>query len=96
MSAIQPGTCRFCGCTEDDPCSVPPYGAGDTCAWLDAECTVCSNCAGAWAAKERAEQAARIAARPKKLTSWQVHEQILEERRARRRASRQRRKGRAA
>jgi len=32
-----PGTCRSCGCTEDDAC---PGG----CIWANAEATLCSRC----------------------------------------------------
>lgn len=36
-----PGVCRVCGCTETTPC-VNDYG--ETCAWADAERTLCSAC----------------------------------------------------
>ena len=39
MSVIAPGTCRHCGCTEDNACILP---SGDPCCWLDAGRTVCS------------------------------------------------------
>lgn len=46
---VTPGVCRYCGCTEVDPCTVivqpgpefPP--APVTCAWMDRDETVCSN-----------------------------------------------------
>lgn len=39
-----PGTCRVCGCTDERAC--PP-----TCAWVDAERTLCSRC---WTAQRDA------------------------------------------
>lgn len=40
-----PGVCRYCGCTEDDPCYYHLDGDDDLvpCAWQDNEETVCSN-----------------------------------------------------
>jgi hypothetical protein len=35
----QSGVCRFCGCTDAYACELD----GDTCMWLDAKHTVCSN-----------------------------------------------------
>lgn len=44
-----PGTCRVCGCTDDNACVVPPSGAsddgGDRCSWVDDDRTLCSFCA---------------------------------------------------
>lgn len=37
-----PGRCRFCGCTENDPCHIGRYL---TCYWIDETKTVCSNLA---------------------------------------------------
>ncbi len=37
----EPGRCRYCRCTEDNPCRTPP--SGEPCAWFNAERTVCSN-----------------------------------------------------
>lgn len=37
-TAVQPGKCRECGCTEDNAC---PGG----CYWVDEDCTLCSACA---------------------------------------------------
>lgn len=35
------GICRLCGCTENSPCILgSDY---ETCAWVDAEQTLCSN-----------------------------------------------------
>lgn len=36
-----PGVCRYCGCTDVDPCFHPDYG---TCWWADARHTKCSHC----------------------------------------------------
>lgn len=39
--AAQRGTCRECGCTEDDAC-MTKFGP---CSWVNAEHTLCSGCA---------------------------------------------------
>lgn len=36
------GTCRICGCTDDDPCHNPNFG---NCWWADDSHTICSHCA---------------------------------------------------
>ena len=36
------GVCRYCGCTDNDPCYNPNYG---NCWWVDKEHTICSHCA---------------------------------------------------
>ena len=87
MSAITPGTCRYCGCTDLDGCRLPD---GETCCWIDATRTVCSNpsCIRAHEAeKARARQTFRQVTR--KLTPAEVHELI-------RNRGRKPRKGRAA
>lgn len=38
MPAVS-GTCRFCGCTEANPCNLR---TGDNCCWVDSDRTVCS------------------------------------------------------
>ncbi|MDR3799706.1 MAG: ParB/RepB/Spo0J family partition protein [Terracidiphilus sp.] len=38
--ADEQGTCKFCGCTEDDACRLE---GGVNCSWVNAEQTVCSN-----------------------------------------------------
>ena len=61
MSQVTAGKCRYCGCTEDRPCAVPPYGADDTCAWVPGTGqTVCtrSSCQTAWAREQKRAQAA--------------------------------------
>ena len=35
------GVCRYCGCTDNDPCYNPNYG---NCWWVDKEHTICSHC----------------------------------------------------
>ena len=65
MSTIQPGVCRYCRCTEDRACRIPPYGSDDTCAWMpDTMRTVCSNpqCIRAWERERKKAKAAEIAA----------------------------------
>lgn len=66
--ATSAGTCRHCGCTEDDPCRL--Y-TGEPCSWADAARTVCSgpSCMKAEAARKRSAKVAR----PKRLTSADVH-----------------------
>lgn len=46
------GRCRYCRCTEDNPCSTPP--SGEPCAWFNAERTVCTNdkCVGRYHVEE--------------------------------------------
>jgi len=34
------GKCRVCGCTEFAPCQLE---TGHPCAWLDSDCTLCTN-----------------------------------------------------
>jgi hypothetical protein len=36
---IQPGTCRYCGCTDDREHRLAD---GDPCCWIDAKRTLCS------------------------------------------------------
>jgi hypothetical protein len=36
-----PGTCRECGCTENNACTHPDWGS---CWWLDEKETLCSHC----------------------------------------------------
>jgi hypothetical protein len=60
MSPPIPGTCRYCGCTDEHPCDVPPYGTGDTCSWLSGtDRTVCSGtpCVIAWHHDQKAARA---------------------------------------
>ncbi len=35
------GTCKICGCTEENPCFHPDYGP---CWWTDDEEEICSHC----------------------------------------------------
>jgi len=88
MSLVAPGVCRHCGCTESNPCRLQD---GDTCFWDNRERTVCSNpsCRRAEGERMARAKAAAKAARPRKLTSAEVHELI-------RSRGRSRKKGRAA
>lgn len=43
---ILSGTCRVCGCTDDD-CSFCVEWAGEPCTWIDYDQTLCSACATA-------------------------------------------------
>lgn len=36
------GVCKICGCTDNDPCENPDYGA---CWWVDDSHELCSHCA---------------------------------------------------
>lgn len=40
---FEPGICRFCHCTEDDPCFLQVDDEMTTCSWFDSAQTVCSN-----------------------------------------------------
>ena len=57
-AAAKPGTCRFCGCTEDVACE-------GGCGWVDQDETVCSTpaCVAAW---KREDKATRRAAKKAK------------------------------
>lgn len=35
------GVCRYCGCTDNDPCYNPAYG---NCWWTNSDHTICSHC----------------------------------------------------
>jgi hypothetical protein len=90
MSAVHAtGRCRFCRCTEDNPCRVP---GGDTCAWYLKTRDVCT--APACITAYHAQQARLVAqtSRTKKRTPGQIHALMLEEKRARRRAARAKRR----
>ena len=65
---MRAGVCRHCGCTEDNPCRL--YTA-EACSWADATRTVCNSpsCMKAEAARKRSISAAR----PRRLTSADVH-----------------------
>jgi hypothetical protein len=78
MSAI-PGTCRYCGCTAENPCSVYPYTTDATCGWLDKKRTVCNaqKCADAWKSDKRKESERRQAlVREERKTSVDIHLEI--------------------
>ena len=57
MSAIAPGVCRHCTCTEADPCTL---ANGDECCWIDSTRTVCNarDCVIAEDARKAAAKAA--------------------------------------
>jgi hypothetical protein len=52
MALIVPGTCRYCGCTEEEPCSLCQATKGE-CAWYDQERTVCAGAGCVRAEKAR-------------------------------------------
>ena len=68
--ANESGTCRVCGCHGD--CRLPD---GEECVWFDAGRTVCSKVSCIRAYEARRKEAMR-AARPRKLSSAEVHAQI--------------------
>jgi len=35
------GTCKICGCTDDNPCVHPDFGS---CFWVDKTHELCSHC----------------------------------------------------
>lgn len=41
--AVKPGTCRVCGCT-DDNCTRCVEATGQPCCWVDEDETLCSRC----------------------------------------------------
>lgn len=69
MTLIAPGTCRHCGCTEDNACKL---GNGEGCWWTNNERTVCSNPSCIKAEEARVARA-KEASRPKRLTSADVN-----------------------
>jgi hypothetical protein len=77
-----PGVCRYCSCSEENPCRVAPYTEGDTCGWLyGTDRTVCtaSPCIRAY---KRAETArARLAKPPRRLNSAEIHALICKRKR---------------
>lgn len=92
MSAVVPGVCRHCACTEDDACRL---GSGDTCGWTDATRTVCtrSGCLIAEAARvarKRAED--KGAAARNEFAGWGLGAIRLELDRRRRNRRRGKRK----
>ena len=86
------GVCHFCGIRDEQV-------DGDRIRWYDAKRRICSQpgCVRRFqiAVEQEAHRLRRLR-RTGKRTPAQVHEQILEERKARRRAARLRRKGKAA
>lgn len=84
------GTCRFCHCTESNACKLPD---GDPCSWFTADRTVCTSpaCLNAYFAEQRRLMAEGSRA-TRKRTPGQIHELMKEERNAKRRAARAKRK----
>jgi hypothetical protein len=54
---VTAGVCRFCGCSEYDPCVVDGFFELEGCAWSDRTQTVCSLCAPAAKAERLALKA---------------------------------------
>ena len=91
-----PGVCRYCKCTEEKPCSIPPFGSGDTCGWEDGvDRTVCTapHCiSNYWRDKREARRAFKALTR--RRSTGEIYELQLEEIRKRKRESRKRCKAR--
>ncbi len=68
---IEPGRCRYCGCSGES-CKLAD---GELCCWADAARTVCSgpSCVRQYQARRREAQRA---AKPRKLTPPEVHDLI--------------------
>ena len=83
------GQCRFCHCTEADPCRIP---GGDTCAWYIASRDVCTapGCITAYHAQQN--RLAAQTSRTRKRTPAQIHALIMEEKRTKQRAYRARKR----
>ncbi len=76
MTLMRPKVCRYCGCTEEDACTLP---TGDPCSWYEATRTVCTNpgCVRkfeAVKAENRAKAAREKAER--RMSSADVHDAI--------------------
>ena len=84
------GVCRFCHCSEANPCTLP---TGDACGWFDAERTVCTApaCLNAYFAESR-RKASDAAAKFRKRTPAEIHALKKEEKNARQRAYRAKRR----
>jgi hypothetical protein len=84
------GSCRFCHCTEDNACKLP---TGDPCGWWDSTRTVCTapGCIIAYFAQER-RKSSDAAAKFRKRTPGQIHELMRQEKNAKQRAARAKRK----
>jgi hypothetical protein len=87
------GTCQICGC-HGERCKLAD---GDLCSWFNPERTVCTAdaCIKEYGRREKKLEA-EAERRTKKRAPWQVHELIKEERNAKRRAARAKRKQRGA
>jgi hypothetical protein len=87
--SIVSGRCRYCRCTEDNPCRLPE---GDACSWFDRSRTVCTNPAcltAIFAAQYREkEQAARAQAQARRRrTPGEVAALIVAEKKQKRQAA---------
>ncbi len=91
MTTLTPGRCRFCKCTESNACTLPD---GDPCSWFAADRTVCTApaCIAAFFIEQRRAMA-MADKRAKKRTPGQIHALMQEEKRARRRAQRAKKRG---
>ena len=84
------GTCQFCKCTEANACTIP---GGDRCSWFDAARTVCTApaCITAYFAQQR-RKASEASAKYRKRSPGQIHELMRQEKNARQRAYRARKR----
>ena len=65
MREAPPGQCKYCKCTEENPCGLP---CGDTCGWITRQQNVCTapSCARQYFASLKAS-------RPRKLSSSEIN-----------------------
>jgi hypothetical protein len=70
IPTFEPGKCRYCGCTESDPCRLQD---GDECSWLNTRQTVC-NAPGCQ--RQYYAALAALAPRKRRLTSVDINKLI--------------------
>jgi hypothetical protein len=73
MTAPVPGCCRYCTCTEDRACRIPPYGEDDTCGWLHGtDRTVCTAppCLRRWEQAKRVQKLIKERRSRRLLNRW--------------------------
>ena len=92
--SVTSGRCRYCGCSESDPCSSC-RAVHDGCSWSDPDRTVCSApaCTKQWGV-EKPPAVGR--GKSVKRAPWEIEELRKEERSQRRRHGRARKGDRAA
>lgn len=81
MPFLMTGQCRYCGCTESNPCKLQ---TGEECSWYDKVRTVCNgpSCVRQYEAERRQRRATK-----RKKTTAEVHAEIMQRGRRKRRAA---------